>query len=174
MAVGVRLLHDFVVYELLELLLGEAMHQLAGLMRRLEVLAVLAHFVDVDLHLVSVLFGSASIRETDALTTGVSNSYSFFHLVWPAAITSISLYSKGLRSHTLDMTPLASVHSEQFCRMKSVRRRLHCWRRMAEARIVARVSVSMSKNTQGSPISVASSIAAQGNSLPFCRFRPPG
>lgn len=54
-AVGVRLLHDFVVHKLLELLLGEAVHQLAGLVRRLEVLAVLAYFVDVHLHAVSAI-----------------------------------------------------------------------------------------------------------------------
>jgi hypothetical protein len=49
MSVRVWLLHDLVVHELLELLLAEAMHQLARLVRRLEVLAVLAHFVDVYL-----------------------------------------------------------------------------------------------------------------------------
>ena len=32
MAVGVWLFHDFFVHQLLELLLGEAVHQLAGLM----------------------------------------------------------------------------------------------------------------------------------------------
>ena len=55
MAVGVWLLHDFVVHELLELLLGEAVHQLAGLVRRLEVLAALADFVDVHLRAVSAI-----------------------------------------------------------------------------------------------------------------------
>jgi hypothetical protein len=55
MAIGVWLLHDFVVHELLNLLLGEAVHQLAGLVCRLEVLAALAYFV--DMHLIgSVLF----------------------------------------------------------------------------------------------------------------------
>jgi len=54
MAVGIWLLHDLVVHELLELLLGEAVHQLAGLVRCLEVLAVLAYFVDVHLREVSI------------------------------------------------------------------------------------------------------------------------
>ena len=49
MAVGVWLLHDLVVHELLELLLGEAVHQLASLVSCLEVLAVLAYFVDMHL-----------------------------------------------------------------------------------------------------------------------------
>ena len=52
MAVGVWLLHDFVVHELLELLLSEAVHQLASLMGCLEVLAVLAYFV--DMHLIEI------------------------------------------------------------------------------------------------------------------------
>lgn len=55
MAVGVWLLYDFVVHELLELLLSEAVHQLAGLVSRLEVLAVLAYFVDMHLLEVSIL-----------------------------------------------------------------------------------------------------------------------
>jgi hypothetical protein len=50
MSVRVWFFHDLVVHELFELLLGEAMHQFARLMCRLEVLAVLAHFVDVYLH----------------------------------------------------------------------------------------------------------------------------
>jgi hypothetical protein len=50
MSVRVWLLHDLVVHEFFELLLGEAMHQLARLVRRLEGLAVLAYFVDVNLH----------------------------------------------------------------------------------------------------------------------------
>lgn len=54
MAVGVWLFHDFFIHELLELLLGEAVHQLAGLVSCLEVLAVLAHFVDMNLREVSV------------------------------------------------------------------------------------------------------------------------
>jgi len=49
MSVRVWLLHDLVVHELFELLLGEAMHQFARLVCRLKVLAVLAHFVDMDL-----------------------------------------------------------------------------------------------------------------------------
>jgi hypothetical protein len=53
MAVGVRLLHDLVVHELLELFFGEAMHQLAGLVCRLEMLATLSYFVDVHLIVVS-------------------------------------------------------------------------------------------------------------------------
>jgi hypothetical protein len=53
MAVGIRLLHDLVVHELLELLLGEAMHQLASLVCRLEMLAALAYFVDMHLIVVS-------------------------------------------------------------------------------------------------------------------------
>jgi hypothetical protein len=55
MAIGVWLLHDFVVHELLNLLLGEAMHQLAGLVGRLEVLAALAYFVDMHLIVVSLV-----------------------------------------------------------------------------------------------------------------------
>jgi len=54
MAVGVWLLHDLVVHELLELLLGEAVHQLARLVSCLEVLAVLAYFVDMHLIGISV------------------------------------------------------------------------------------------------------------------------
>jgi hypothetical protein len=54
-AVGIRLLHDLVVHELLNLLLGEAMHQLAGLVRRLEVLAALAYFVDMHLNEISLV-----------------------------------------------------------------------------------------------------------------------
>jgi hypothetical protein len=50
MSIRIWLLHDLVVHELFELLLSEAMHQLARLVRRLKVLAVLAHFVDVYLH----------------------------------------------------------------------------------------------------------------------------
>jgi hypothetical protein len=134
MAVGVWLLHDLVVHELLELLLGEAVHQLASLMCRLEVLAALAYFV--DMHLVVVSRRCLLQQNARMLTTGVSNSYRFFHLVWLAAITSISVYSNGLRSHTLDMTSFASVQREQFCRTNKVRRRLHCWRRMADALIV--------------------------------------
>lgn len=49
MAVGVWFLHDLIVHELLELLLGEAVHQLASLVSCLEVLAVLAYFVDMHL-----------------------------------------------------------------------------------------------------------------------------
>lgn len=133
MAVGVGLLHDLVVHELLELLLSETVHQLAGCMGGLKVLAILAHFVDV------YLVGLAWIcykQECTILTTGVSNSYRFFHLVWPADMTSISVYSNGLRSQTLDMTSFASVHSEQFWRMNNVIRRLHCWRRIADALIL--------------------------------------
>ena len=54
MAVGVWLLHDLVDHEFFELLLGEAMHQLASLVRRLEVLAVLAYFIDMHLLEVSI------------------------------------------------------------------------------------------------------------------------
>ena len=79
MAVGVWLLHDFVVHELLELLLGEAVHQLAGLVSRLEVLAVLAYFV--DMHLIEVSVVEPMRRVFKILTTGVSNSYKFFHFV---------------------------------------------------------------------------------------------
>jgi hypothetical protein len=144
MAVGVWLLHDLVVHELLELLLGEAVHQLASLMCRLEVLAVLAYFVDVHLLEVSIAW---PVRQAGKqFTTGVSNSYKFFHFVWPGAITSISVYSNGLRSHTFDKTSFASVHREQFWRTNKVIRRLHCWRRMADALIliggcVARIHV---------------------------------
>lgn len=49
MAVRIWLLHDLVVHELFELFFGEAMHQFAGLMCRLKVLAALAYFVDVHL-----------------------------------------------------------------------------------------------------------------------------
>jgi len=79
MAIGVWLLHDLVVHEFLELLLGEAVHQLAGLVRRLEVLAVLAYFV--DMHLREVSISKSMILGSKSLTTGVSNSYRFFHFV---------------------------------------------------------------------------------------------
>lgn len=79
MAVGVWLLHDFVVHELLELPFGEAMHQLAGLVSRLEVLAVLAYFVDMHLAEVSIIGPMRQVCKS--LTTGVSNSYRFFHFV---------------------------------------------------------------------------------------------
>ena len=134
MAVGVWLLHDLVVHKLLELLLGEAVHQLASLMGCLEVLAVLAHFV--DMYLIEISIADPIRKVSRCLTTGVSNSYRFFHFVWPGAITSISVYSNGLRSHTLDITSFASVQSEQFWRMNKVMRRLHCWRRIADALIL--------------------------------------
>lgn len=56
MAVGVGLFHDLVVHELLELLLGEAVHQLASLVCCFEMMAVLAYFVDVYLRMVSIVF----------------------------------------------------------------------------------------------------------------------
>ena len=124
MAIRVWLLHDLVVHELLKLLLGEAVHQLAGLVSCLEVLTIFAYFVNMHLREVSIAGPMRRIRRS--LTTGVSNSYKFFHFVWPGAITSISVYSNGLRSHTLDMTSFASVHREQFWRMNKVIRRLHC------------------------------------------------
>lgn len=55
MRVRVGLLHNLLVHELLQLLLGKTMHQFACLVGRLEVLAVLAHFVDMHLFLLAVV-----------------------------------------------------------------------------------------------------------------------
>ena len=54
MAVRVWFLHDLVVHDLFELLLGEAVHQLAGLVSCFEMLAVLAYFIDMHLLEVSI------------------------------------------------------------------------------------------------------------------------
>ena len=53
-------------------------------------------------------------------TTGVSNSYTDFHISCPGSMTSISLYVRGLFSFTLPTTAFAVSHKEQLARVNSV------------------------------------------------------
>ena len=72
------------------------------------------------------------------LTTGVSNSYSAFHL--SCFITSISSYSNGRRSQTFESTPFASTQSEQSGRVNSVKRTA-CFSKAEVALIVTDLQV---------------------------------
>lgn len=73
------------------------------------------------------------IKSNERHNTGVSNSYSAFH--FSCFMTSISSYSNGRLSQTLERTPFASSHSEQFGRVNSVRRSV-CRSRIAVALIL--------------------------------------
>lgn len=107
------------------------MHEFTGLGCSLKVMAILPHLVDV--HLIDQQPKQYGLDQ-GSHTTGVSYSYRAFHFSCLGAITLISVYSKGRRSQTLDMTPFASSQSEQFERVKKVNRVAHC-RRAIDARI---------------------------------------
>lgn len=112
------------------LFFGKSMHQFPRLPCPFRRLFRIICITDMNLHTVNmqhmIVLALHPLR-TAELTTGVSYSYNSLQLLPSLVMTSTSLNSKGLVSHTFDKVVLALVHNWQFGRVKRVMREA-CWR----------------------------------------------